>query len=520
MHSLFVWFLASLGVSLVLTARIRDLATAKGLVTGPQLDRHIHTKAVPRLGGAAIYVSVVAVLAFELIAKRLLGVAQPFASRDFLALLGPATIIFLLGLYDDLRGAGAYLKFGVQAIAAVALYFTEPGVDHIALLSKTHTFGAVLGLPITVLWVLLVTNAFNLIDGLDGLAAGSALFSTGVVLMTALIIPNGRVALISIVLAGAILGFLRFNFPPASIFLGDSGSLFVGFMLSALALMGSEKAPTFLAVAIPVIALGLPISDVVLAVVRRFISAKPLFAGDARHIHHQLLRRGFSQRDAVLTLYAVTGGFGFMSLMLLEGRRTLGLVLATTGIGVFMGLRQLRYHEFDELISMVRRIGRRRMLANHVAIRQGAELLQSCDSFEGICAVLQSTFEPMGFDGIRLQKLGSNGYSASSIFPLRYNGTGGLAFSWSKSKTTKAPWELKLELASRAKNCWGYLSMIRTSTKEILPLDVNVLNGHFQASLADALDRACSRLDVLGRENHEREERAQKTSIASGINAD
>src|SRR5690242_19220766 len=113
MLSLFVWFLVSLVVSLLLTAFVRDRAISHGIVTGPELDRHIHTKAVPRLGGVAIYVSVVAVLGFYLVAKKLLGVAQPFAARDFLALLGPATIIFFLGLYDDLWGAGAYLKFGV-----------------------------------------------------------------------------------------------------------------------------------------------------------------------------------------------------------------------------------------------------------------------------------------------------------------------------------------------------------------------------------------------------------------------
>ncbi|HEY6465848.1 MAG TPA: hypothetical protein VIY69_07645, partial [Candidatus Acidoferrales bacterium] len=274
-------------------------------------------------------------------------------------------------------------------------------------------------------------------------------------------------------------------------------------------------------VAIPVIALGLPISDVVLAVVRRFLSAKPLFAGDARHVHHQLLRRGFSQRNAVLTLYAVTGAFGFLSLMLLEGRRTLGLVLTVTSIGIFVGLRQLRYHEFDELISAMRRVGRRRVLANHVAVRHGAELLQSCDSFEAICTVLQSTLEPIGFDAIRLQKIGPNGYPASLIFPLRYGGSGGLLFSWSKSKTTKAPWELKLELVSRTKNRWGYLSMIRTSTKEALPLDVNVLNDSFQTSLADALDRTCTRLDAMREKSGKAEnEQSIKPSVAAVITAD
>ena len=520
-YNLLVWFFASLGVSLAMTAFVRNRAIANGVVTGPKLDRHIHTKAVPRLGGVAIYVSVVAVVALELVGTRLLGITPPFATRDFLALLGPATIVFCLGLYDDLRGAGAYLKFGVQTIAAVLLYFTEPSVDHVALLSKTHAFGAVIGLPITVIWVLLVTNAFNLIDGLDGLAAGSALFSTGVVVMTALIIPNERVALVSAAMAGAILGFLRFNFPPASIFLGDSGSLFIGFMLSALALMGSEKAPTFVAVAIPVVALGLPISDVVLAVVRRFISARPLFTGDARHIHHQLLKRGLSQRDAVLILYVVTGGFGFLSLMLLEGRRMLGVVLAIASIGVVVGLRQLRYHEFDELVSVVRRIGRRQVLANHIAIRQGADSLRSCDSFEAVCAVLQSTLEPIGFDGIRLQKIGTNAYSASAVFPLQYGATG-LIFSWSKTKTKKAPWELKLELVSGTKNRWGYLSMIRTSAKQALHLDVNVFSDHFQTALADALDRICRRLDELEevRETRGKNQKSQARSFATEVTAD
>lgn len=455
MYNLFVWFFAALIVSLGMTAFVRDHAVTNGIVTGPKLDRHIHKKAVPRLGGVAIYISVVAAMGFELVAAKVLGVKQQFGTRDFLDLLGPATIVLILGLYDDLRGAGARLKFGVQAIAAVVLYFTEPSVDHVALLSKTHTFGAVMGLPITVIWVLLVTNAFNLIDGLDGLAAGSALFSTVVVLVTALIIPNERVALISAAMGGAILGFLRFNFPPASIFLGDSGSLFVGFMLSALALMGSEKAPTVVAVAIPIVALGLPISDVMVAIARRFISGKPLFTGDARHIHHQLLKRGFSQRDAVLILYAVTGGFGFLSLMLLEGRRTLGLVLAITSLGVFVGLRQLRYHEFDELISVVRRFRQRRVLANHIAVRHGADLLHSCDTFEAICTVLQATLEPIGFDGIRLQKIGLNDYSDSSVFPFRHGATGSLAFSWSKFRTAKAPWELKLELVSSKKESMG-----------------------------------------------------------------
>src|SRR6202035_1793684 len=159
-------------------------------------------------------------------------------------------------------------------------------------------------------WVIGLTNAFNLIDGLDGLSAGSALFSTFVVFVVAISSGTSSMSLLTIALAGAILGFLRFNFNPATIFLGDCGSLFIGFMLSALALAGSQKAPTMVAVAIPVVSLGLPILDVAIAIVRRCLGGKPLFRGDSYHIHHKLLRRGLSQRVAVLILYAVTAGFG------------------------------------------------------------------------------------------------------------------------------------------------------------------------------------------------------------------
>src|SRR5207302_3296486 len=190
------------------------------------------------------------------------------------------TLILLLGVYDDLRGANAYLKFGVQSCAALLLYINGLRVHHFDLFSSSHILRTTIGLPLTVFWVLLITNAFNLIDGLDGLAAGSAFFSTIVMFVISLFRENAIVSIMTIVLAGAILGFLRYNSNPASIFLGDSGSLFVGFMLSALALAGSQKATAMVAVAIPVVALGLPILDVALAVARRVIGAKPLFDGD------------------------------------------------------------------------------------------------------------------------------------------------------------------------------------------------------------------------------------------------
>lgn len=520
MYSLLVWFVVSCGLSLVLTAWVRNVATAKGMVTGPELDRHVHKEPVPRLGGVAVFLSVMAVLAGGFPVTRLFGITPPFSLRDIAALMGPAAIVFLLGLYDDLRGANAYVKFGVQAIAATLLYFTEHGVDHLALFSKTYAFGLALGLPITVFWVLLVTNAFNLIDGLDGLSAGSALFSTGIVLVTALLVPNRAVALVAIAMGGAILGFLRFNFPPATIFLGDSGSLFIGFMLSALALVGSEKAPTMLAVAIPVVALGLPISDVVLAVARRFLSGKPLFAGDARHIHHQLLKRGLSQRDAVLILYAVTAGFGFLSLVLLEGRRVLAMVLAAVGIGVFLGLQELRYHEFGELRSLIRWAAlRRRVLTNHVAVRHAAESLNQCDEFRSICRVVEQTFRPIGFNGIRLRMLNPNGFPTSAFQPMRYQGDGHLFFSWSGHPINESAWELRLELVTKSQFRWGFVTLLRDCGAEPLPLDINVLSEDFCSSLSNAVDRACRKLEAA-KQVETRDKITRIQDIETGVMAD
>src|SRR5208283_3547422 len=293
-------FCLALFLSVVFTRIVRDLARTHGWLDTPELDRHVHTIPLPRIGGVAIFASFTTViLGFVIISARWhLYFSLPLTAT--LNLLGPALIIFMLGLYDDLRRISPYWKFLVQALAATLLFFGGYGIHHLDLLSSVHPLQTFIGLPVTIFWVLLITNAFNLIDGLDGLAAGSALFPTVVMFILALLTPNLTVSVFAIALLGSILGFLRFNFHPASIFLGDSGSLFIGFMLSVLGIMGSQKAPMIIAVTIPLVALGLPILDVALAVTRRFLSGKPLFMGDRDHIHHKLLKRGLSQREVVL----------------------------------------------------------------------------------------------------------------------------------------------------------------------------------------------------------------------------
>jgi len=513
-------FLASIFLSMVGTWCVRNLANARGWIHEPKLDRHMHTMPVPRLGGVAIYISVMSVAILGRVVPGLLGRATPLRAKGMIGLLGPALIIFLLGLYDDVYSLKAPWKMAVETVAAVGLYAGGYGIHNLGLLHGGQTLGWEYCLPLTVLWVLLITNAFNLIDGLDGLAAGSAVFSVMVVFVMSLIVPNGFVAFLSIALAGATLGFLRFNFHPATIFLGDSGSLFIGFMLAALALAGSQKAPTIVAIAIPIVSLGFPIMDVVLAVARRFVARKPLFDGDKSHIHHKLVGRGLSQRDAVLTLYAVTAGFGFMSLVLLQQRRAIALVLAVTGIGIFLGVQQLRYQEFAELLSVLQRLSRRRqVLANHVAIRLAAEKLTECGELGPVCQILKDTLEPIGFDAVRFQKCGKNGYSSSRIQPMSYLPDGTWLYSWCEREIAEAPWELRLELVNEGTNRWGYLSLIRMSNQSPLALDLNMLTAEFRCALSGAIERATTLLEE--RERFGEGGGKEKTrSIAAGTMAD
>jgi UDP-GlcNAc:undecaprenyl-phosphate GlcNAc-1-phosphate transferase len=490
-------FVACLSLALVATRYVRDFANAKGWTEAPTTDRHVHSIPIPRLGGVAIYFAFMSAMLMAVVLPRLLGTAQILPLKPTAGLLGAATMIFLLGLVDDLRSLSPYWKFAVQALAGVWLYASGMSIERIALISQDSTFRWMFSLPLTVFWVLLITNAFNLIDGLDGLAAGSALFSTFVLFVLSLVMPNPLVAFLTVALAGATLGFLRFNFHPATIFLGDSGSLFIGFMLAALALTGSQKAPTIVAVAIPLLALGFPILDVALAVARRFLMAKPLFGADKQHIHHKLLKLGLSQRETVLILYVVTAAFGFLSLIVLQDRRTIALVLAVIGIGVLIGVQQLRYQEFAEMASALGRFGRRRQfLANHVAIRQATERLSTCDEMGAICAILRDTLEPIGFDGIQLESERNQSLPMAMIKPLRIDSSGRLRFSWSGDEIACPTWEIRLEITSNAKERLGHVSLIRSCRDVPVSIDVNVLTNGFQTSLAGAVERVYRRMEA------------------------
>ena len=411
--------------------------------------RHVHQTPLPRLGGVAIFlafsVSLGIWLGLSLLFPRLVDGLAP---ATLLRIYVPACLIFCLGIYDDLRGAGPYLKFAVQAIAAAMLFAGGMRVLDLPLIFGSHSLPWFVGLPLTVLWVVAVTNAFNLIDGLDGLAAGSALFSTMVFFVVSLVTHSWLGSLMSVTLAGAILGFLRFNFNPATIFLGDSGSLFIGFMLSALALAGAQKAPTFVAVAIPVVSFGLPILETLLSILRRLISGRPIFTADREHIHHKLLQMGFSHRQVVIVLYAVSAMFAMLSLFLLwPTGSTLGLVLAVVGTGIWLGVQHLNYLEFGELRRVAQRtIDQRQIVINNLSVRRAVEELKVAGRFRSGAQRPGRRFRQQRFRCLRI---------ASQVAPRRsiVSGETNRHFHWSKfphmvAISSQPSWKLTLDLVT------------------------------------------------------------------------
>jgi hypothetical protein len=251
-----------------------------------------------------------------------------------------------------------------------------------------------------------ITNACNLIDGIDGLAAGASGFALVSILFFSLNAERPEVILTSVILIGAVIGFLYFNFHPASIFLGDSGSLFLGFMVAALSLAGSQKSTTTIAIAIPLVSFGLPVLDVGLAISRRFIKGHPILQSDRGHIHHRLLDHGLSQRQTVILLYGICGAFTLFGIMLLNPQRSMSaLVFCVIGVMVVLGVQRLRYPEFEELGSAIRRrvATHRRSLAVNVGVRTLHLDLQRIQTPDRLFALLAEITIATEFEGVKLE---------------------------------------------------------------------------------------------------------------------
>jgi len=297
----FLHYLALVGVALVATLIatpiVRDLSVRASLVDRPG-GRKVHVKAVPRLGGIGIFVGFAAALAVQ-VAGGFAGWWPAVISRLDLPLMGTlagCVLIFIVGLIDDLKGLSAGMKFGGQLTAAAIPIAAGLHIQHVPLGLLTY--------PVTALWIVGFANVFNLIDGLDGLAAGVAAIAAASFLLIAVDMETIVAGVLAASLIGACVGFLRYNFHPASIIMGDSGALLIGFVLGCTSLLGVMKSAAALTLVAPLIVIGVPVFDTGSAIIRRWRSGRPIHEADNGHIHHRLLHLGFSQRQTVLTIYA------------------------------------------------------------------------------------------------------------------------------------------------------------------------------------------------------------------------
>ena len=373
-------FLLSLSTTLILTPVIREFTFRRGWVDAPS-KRKVHTSAMPRLGGVAIYIGFFFSILSLLISPNE-RIRQIYNEPLLIWIAFGSVPLFIMGVWDDFRRINPFFKLAVQITAACVAYFGGLRIANLAMpWGASYSLG-IASLPVTVFWIILVTNALNLIDGLDGLAAGVSLFATISLLIICLINNNFIVAFGLAALAGSCLGFLRYNFNPASIFMGDSGSYFLGYMLASFGIIGSMKSQTTVAILIPIIALGVPLMDTLLAPVRRFIIGKKLFQPDKSHIHHRLIKRGFSHRNAVLIMYGVTVCMGIFSLVSVHAAdKHAGLFFLALGLLLFGAFRRLGYLEYlamDKVLGYFRDVtdeiglqrGRRTFLGHQKAIQE------------------------------------------------------------------------------------------------------------------------------------------------------
>lgn len=489
MRTLLVVLAASLVLGTLLTRLVRDLALAWGL-TDAGGERKIHRKPIPRLGGVAVVASmtacVLALLAWDNDVAREIRSDMPLLG----ALAMGGGLVALTGLVDDLWGLRARVKLLAQIAAACAAFAWGVGIDAVGvpLVGPLHL--GWLALPATVLWLVLVTNAVNLIDGLDGLAGGVILLAGGALLAMSLIEGNTAAAVLLAALVGATAGFLVFNVNPASIFLGDTGSLTLGFVLGVVAIHFQQKAHAVFGLTTALLAFGLPIFDLSMAVVRRSLTGRPLFAADQHHVHHRLLRLGLNQRQSWGVLVAAALGLELLAVLhIYAGDRMTALTVVALAPLLLIAVRLLRY---DDVI----RAGRREALLaglnaaaedRFAAVGALREQLGEVHDVDGLWGHLVEAADALGLEQLRLivdgpgvapcdlaWKAGPPAHAAVHLqsleaesLPLLVDArpSGRLEFTWFAEQAVFGPMDraLHLLLADTVSLALGRLARVRPS---------------------------------------------------------
>ncbi len=428
MTTIIVAALISFLSAVIMTRLVIVISRRLDILDRPDGYRKVHLSAVPRLGGLAVFVAfctpLVALMlmpGLSMVSRNLLEV-QP---RTWGLLLG-AGLTVALGLADDILDLPAGRKLAGQIIIASIVYFFGFSIGAVS-----NPFGSPLQLgifsfPITIFWFVGCMNAVNLLDGLDGLAAGMTLFVSVTLFLVSLHFGNFLGMLLMAALSGAVLGFLLYNFPPARIFLGDSGSMLLGFLIAGISLIGaSRKAEAAVALFVPIVALGLPILDTTIAIVRRWYRKLPVSTPDREHIHHMLVAMGYSQQRAVLFLYLVCVLLGAAALVVTFARSEVVLVMvAALAVIAFVVIRIFSGVQFRDVLTRLSedKLRHQEAVAARVAVEKAAYLMQHAPDLESLWKMCFPVFESLKLDYAKLVVYGA---TADGLEALVWEGESG-----------------------------------------------------------------------------------------------
>ena len=301
-------------------------AKKRRLVDEPD-PRKIHSQPIARVGGVVIYVAAMLTLLPVLALPNNVGKVLRLSQFELLALFCGSTLIFFVGLYDDLKGVRVRSKLLAQFIAALCVCGSGIYIDRFFVGDLWTVKLGLFSWPLTILWIIGITNAINLIDGLDGLAAGICAIACGVMAILSMSQGNIVLATITLALFGSITGFLLFNFHPARIFMGDCGSLFLGFTIATVSVLTTAKSEALVGICLPMLVLGIPIFDTLLSILRRFLNRRGILSPDRGHFHHLLLDRGLKQHHIAILAYVITAGISGLGLLMLVINRTASLMI-------------------------------------------------------------------------------------------------------------------------------------------------------------------------------------------------
>lgn len=333
----FITFLLAFILAFSATPIAKKIAFKIGAIDIPKDDRRMHKKPIARLGGLAIVVAFLVSIIFNLASSANTTASLEF-DIQFFGMIAGIIVIVILGIIDDVKQLGAKLKFVIQIVAALFVVTTGTTINLITnplSLSGVSNLSPVISYLLSILWIVGITNAINFIDGLDGLAAGVSSIASLSLFIVSVLRGDVMTAMVTAALAGSALGFLPFNFNPAKIFMGDTGATFLGFTLAVVSIQGTLKQYTAIAIAIPLLVLGLPLFDTAFAIIRRILQGKSPMQADRGHLHHRLIDMGLSQKQSVVIMYTLSSAMGLCAIVLAD-RGVLSALILVISLLVFV----------------------------------------------------------------------------------------------------------------------------------------------------------------------------------------